>query len=331
MVHTDHLGAAQGSLRPFHRDSRCTGASQVFHLARRMAGLQLLALSVCLVMGTALAQPHLEVKKERCKLTKELEEGPFYLPTALLLRSNITEAQPGIPLTLQVLVEDPDCKPLPGIIVDIWSANSTGFYSGYARDAPKFPKDCTTAKGNPCGFGDKCTTPDGKPCGFPGPPHGGGDRPHPHPHPHHPEPTTDETFLRGIALTAVNGVAEFQTIIPGWYPGRAVHIHVKVHAPQINTTRLSDSHVIHTGQFFFPEDILSQMEGLDPYTQDTVHRVLNKDDHDFQQDPTQILDVALAHPDSLANGATGKISVVIDQFRAEVEPVAHESMLPVAR
>ena len=75
---------------------------------------------------------------------------------------------------------------------------------------------------------------------------------------------------------------------------------------------------------------MSNMEGMDPYSQDTVHRVLNKDDHDFKQDPTQILDMALTQPNNLAAGATGRINVVIDQFRAETEPVAHESMLVVA-
>ena len=56
-----------------------------------------------------------------------------------------------------------------------------------------------------------------------------------HPHPPHATPSTNETFLRGIALTAVNGMAQFQTVIPGWYPGRAVHIHVKVsiHVPVV--------------------------------------------------------------------------------------------------
>ena len=67
---------------------------------------------------------------KRCLLCAE---GPFYLPSALLLRSDISEGQAGVPLTLQVLVEDPDCQPLPGSIVDIWSANATGFYSGYSR------------------------------------------------------------------------------------------------------------------------------------------------------------------------------------------------------
>lgn len=82
-------------------------------------------------------------------------EGPFYLASALLLRSNITEGEPGVALTLRVLVEDPDCQPLPGTIIDVWSANSTGFYSGYAQQL---------------GPPGNCTTPEGKPCKPPGPP-----------------------------------------------------------------------------------------------------------------------------------------------------------------
>lgn len=40
--------------------------------------------------------------------------------------------------------------------------------------------------------------------------------------------TDDEDFLRGYQMTDKHGVAEFDTIYPGWYPGRAVHIHFKV-------------------------------------------------------------------------------------------------------
>jgi protocatechuate 3,4-dioxygenase beta subunit len=35
-------------------------------------------------------------------------------------------------------------------------------------------------------------------------------------------------FLRGYQTTDASGVASFTTIYPGWYTGRAVHIHVKV-------------------------------------------------------------------------------------------------------
>ncbi|HEY8761466.1 MAG TPA: intradiol ring-cleavage dioxygenase [Candidatus Dormibacteraeota bacterium] len=35
-------------------------------------------------------------------------------------------------------------------------------------------------------------------------------------------------YLRGYQVTDAVGAATFQTIYPGWYPGRAVHIHFKV-------------------------------------------------------------------------------------------------------
>jgi protocatechuate 3,4-dioxygenase beta subunit len=37
-----------------------------------------------------------------------------------------------------------------------------------------------------------------------------------------------ETFLRGIQTTDANGRVVFTTIYPGWYRGRATHIHVEV-------------------------------------------------------------------------------------------------------
>ena len=37
-----------------------------------------------------------------------------------------------------------------------------------------------------------------------------------------------QTFLRGIQTTDANGRVVFNTIYPGWYAGRATHIHVEV-------------------------------------------------------------------------------------------------------
>ncbi len=39
---------------------------------------------------------------------------------------------------------------------------------------------------------------------------------------------TSQHFLRGRQTADSNGVASFATIFPGWYPGRAPHIHVQV-------------------------------------------------------------------------------------------------------
>ena len=38
----------------------------------------------------------------------------------------------------------------------------------------------------------------------------------------------NETWLRGIQFTDAAGRADFDTVYPGWYPGRTPHIHVKV-------------------------------------------------------------------------------------------------------
>jgi protocatechuate 3,4-dioxygenase beta subunit len=42
--------------------------------------------------------------------------------------------------------------------------------------------------------------------------------------------TEGKTYLRGYQTTDNNGTAKFDTIYPGWYQGRAIHIHVMVRA-----------------------------------------------------------------------------------------------------
>lgn len=40
--------------------------------------------------------------------------------------------------------------------------------------------------------------------------------------------TVGQTFLRGTQISDAQGLASFQTVYPGWYEGRATHIHAKV-------------------------------------------------------------------------------------------------------
>lgn len=68
--------------------------------------------------------------------------------------------------------------------------------------------------------------------------------------------TVGKRFLRGIQRTNAKGLAIFQTIYPGWYPGRTVHIHVRVY--------LGGS-VIHTGQLYFPEKVTDAVFKRAPY------------------------------------------------------------------
>ena len=85
-------------------------------------------------------------------------------------------------------------------------------------------------------------------------------------------PSDDETYLRGAQVTNSDGIVEFVTIYPGWYPGRTVHIHVKVHL---------DNSTVLTTQFFFDEAISSEVYANEPYASDTGRAVFNDDDGIF--------------------------------------------------
>ena len=63
------------------------------------------------------------------------------------------------------------------------------------------------------------------------------------------------TFMRGIQRTDATGVATFQTVYPGWYQARAVHIHVKVHV---------GGNVVHTGQLFFNDSFMDAVYKRSP-------------------------------------------------------------------
>ncbi|MFH0175650.1 intradiol ring-cleavage dioxygenase [Streptomyces cacaoi] len=89
----------------------------------------------------------------------------------------------------------------------------------------------------------------------------------------HSEPDSG-TFLRGGVLTNSSGVAAITTVYPGWYRGRCIHIHIKVHT---NVTLTSDGSFtggqeLHTGQLFFNETITTAVAKVSPYSTNTVTR-----------------------------------------------------------
>jgi protocatechuate 3,4-dioxygenase beta subunit len=132
-----------------------------------------------------------------CILTPWSEAGPYYLDPKLV-RADVTEGKPGVPLTLRLrVIEAGSCTAMRGARVDIWHCDARGLYSA-------FP-----------GQGD-----------------------------HRNIDETSKTFLRGTQMTDAAGWAEFGTIYPGWYAGRAVHIHFKV---------FTDERTVLVGQTFFPE------------------------------------------------------------------------------
>lgn len=87
-----------------------------------------------------------------CKLFPEQEVGPYYVADELL-RSNITEQKPGVPLALRIAVLDArTCKPLPNAAIDIWHCDALGLYSGFTKQNPMGPGGPGDHHGPPPGF-----------------------------------------------------------------------------------------------------------------------------------------------------------------------------------
>lgn len=138
------------------------------------------------------------ISTDVCMVQAEVTEGPFYVDPGLI-RADITEDRPGLPMLLRLQVVRADCTPVPGARVDVWHCDADGIYSGVRN------------------FGAT--------------------------------DTRGQSFLRGTQTAGTDGVAEFRTIFPGWYPGRAVHIHYKV---------FLDETTVLTGQVFF-DDAMSDV------------------------------------------------------------------------
>jgi protocatechuate 3,4-dioxygenase beta subunit len=137
-------------------------------------------------------------------VTPSMTEGPYWVDEMLRrfdVRGNTVSAssnagavQAGVPLALTIDVLDAASGgAINGAHVDIWHANAYGLYSDES--------------GQGAGGGTSSSS------------------------------TAGQNFLRGYQVTGVdaglnaspvNGQVTFKTIWPGWYSGRAIHIHVRV-------------------------------------------------------------------------------------------------------
>ena len=223
----------------------------------------------------------------RCaRLTPELTDGPYWVNTMLRradIRANTGTAgtSPGarqrgvaLDLTINVLDSSRDCEPLSGVAVDVWHANADGVYSDEASQQS--------------GGGTS-----------------GGD-------------TGGENFLRGYQVTgkdagvhrsAAAGRVSFRTIWPGWYAGRAIHIHVRVRKLSTSSVTIAG----YTTQIFFSDaDNDRVLSGAAPYNSRSPEKDPTNDENDSvlrsADDATNIVSVK----GSLENGFSATFNVMLD-------------------
>ena len=112
--------------------------------------------------------------------------------------------------------------------------------------------------------------------------------------------TIGQKFLRGYQISDPGGEARFLTIYPGWYPGRTVHIHLKIRtAPQTKPS------FELTTQMYFQDALSDRVFADPPYAEKGARAGRNQDDRIFRRGGEQLL----LSPMPAANGFRATFSV----------------------
>ncbi|TGE25156.1 intradiol ring-cleavage dioxygenase [Hymenobacter aquaticus] len=88
-------------------------------------------------------------------------------------------------------------------------------------------------------------------------------------------------FLRGRQVTDASGLVRFTTIFPGWYSGRATHIHVHVYSASGTSLKVT--------QIAFPEGAGTAVAAVNGYAKGLSGYTANAQDNVFSDGVTQEL------------------------------------------
>jgi protocatechuate 3,4-dioxygenase beta subunit len=114
--------------------------------------------------------------------------------------------------------------------------------------------------------------------------------------------TAGQQYLRGYQLTDAAGDARFLTIFPGWYGGRAVHLHFKIRWAQAPSYTF-------TSQLYFDDALTERVYAMEPYASRGRRWLRNDDDAIFRDGGKGLL--LAATPDGLGYAATFEIGLQI--------------------
>lgn len=111
-----------------------------------------------------------------------------------------------------------------------------------------------------------------------------------------------ETWLRGYQLADSNGKLQFTSIYPGWYQGRATHIHLEVYVSGI---------LKKTTQITFPETISDAVHVTSLYAAHGINTIRNANDGIFSNSATDLANETVALTGNTSTGYTGSYTIGI--------------------
>ena len=109
-----------------------------------------------------------------------------------------------------------------------------------------------------------------------------------------------QTWLRGYQTTNANGQTQFATIYPGWYSGRATHIHIEVYVNNV---------LKKTTQITFSETISDVVHVSTLYAAHGKNTTRNVNDGVFGDSATDLANETMALTGSVAAGFSGSFTI----------------------
>jgi protocatechuate 3,4-dioxygenase beta subunit len=110
-----------------------------------------------------------------------------------------------------------------------------------------------------------------------------------------------QTFLRGLQTTDLTGKVTFTTIYPGWYAGRATHVHVDLHI---------NGNPVKTTQIAFPEEINAVVYATSVYAAHGQNPTRNASDTVFSDGVSSELATVTGSP-SAGYTATFRVGIAL--------------------
>jgi protocatechuate 3,4-dioxygenase beta subunit len=134
--------------------------------------------------------------------------------------------------------------------------------------------------------------------------------------------TEGKMYLRGYQITDDNGTVKFNTIYPGWYEGRAIHIHVMVRAFDNDGAagKGGSNETFHwTSQMYLNNSINQQVHTQLPYSKHGLPPMTNEQDGIYAGPSTDKLVTSNAGQHLMLNltkdnqqGYTGTFNIVVN-------------------
>jgi protocatechuate 3,4-dioxygenase beta subunit len=99
------------------------------------------------------------------------------------------------------------------------------------------------------------------------------------------EGTAGKKYLRGYQVSDASGVVQFTTVYPGWYSGRAVHIHARIRTFDSSGTATFD----FLSQLFFDDTLTDAVYATSPYSSRGARDTRNANDRVYGSDGASVL------------------------------------------